>query len=299
MPLPYGHTPVLLREVIFVLRPVSGERVLDCTLGLGGHSEAILASIRPDGLLVGLDADKKNLCSARERLSSFGDRCTFYHENFRNLAKLNLGSFDCILADLGLSSPHIDDPSRGFSWKSDGPLDMRYHRDFGLTAAALIEKLSDAKLAEVLRMYGELPRSWKLAAALKAELPQTTKELSRICTNVYSYRTPAVIAQVFQALRIAVNDEMGSLDLLLQNAPMLLRPGGRLGIITFHSLEDRAVKVHFRNLTTVPIDERTGSPVAPPSWELLTKKPVSSSAEEIAVNPRSRSAKFRVVRRLP
>ncbi|MCB9808521.1 16S rRNA (cytosine(1402)-N(4))-methyltransferase RsmH [Candidatus Peribacteria bacterium] len=289
----FHHIPVLQDEVINFLSPKPGERLLDCTLGLGGHAKALIDTAGGDLELVGIDADPDNLSVARENLLTVN--CQLFHANFRQLADLHLGTFDIILADLGVSSPHFDDPDRGFSLRSDGPLDMRLDRTSGVTAAQLIAESSEASLANILYEYGEIRQSRKLAAAIKVALPTTTKELRTLCETLFGYRAPGILPQVFQALRIAVNDELGALQSLLQCAPNMLKPGGRLGIISFHSLEDRLVKKCFKEYSTPKINETTGAPIAPAPFVLVTKKAIQPTAEEVENNPRSRSAKFRVI----
>ncbi len=253
-----------------------------------------------EGVLVGIDADEQNLSLAKKRLDSQGGTTEYIRANFRDVANLSLQPFDVIFADLGVSSPHFDDPERGFTFRFDSPLDMRYDRTAGLTAAQLIEQNSEKELEGIFREYGELSGARKLSQRLKADLPKTTAQAKECAEKCFGYRAPSLLPQVFQALRIAVNQEMQSLKTFLDAAITLLVPGGRLGVISYHSLEDRMVKQLFRALSTPEIDERTGAPLAPAPYVLLTKKPVVPSPEEMERNPRSRSAKFRVLqRRLP
>ncbi len=291
------HKPVLEKEVIRLLSPHAGERLLDATIGLGGHASSFLKLLGSKGELVALDADGENLELARTHLSAYSSQCVFHRANFRELPSIRLGMFDIIFADLGMSSPHFDDPSRGFSFRNDGPLDMRLNRTVGETASEMIMRISEEELASLFFEYGEIRQSRKLASAVKKAAPKTTQELKTVCEELYGFRTPSVLPQIFQSLRIAVNDEMGALAILLEIAPMLLKPSGRLGVIAFHSLEDRMVKSHFRALCTPPINERTGAPVSDAEFTLLTRKAVRPAAHEIAENPRARSAKFRAIRR--
>lgn len=290
------HTPVLLDAALSVLQPEAGERVLDVTLGLGGHAAAFLERIGPSGSLTGLDADPKNLTQAQKKLSSFPN-VTCLHANFRDLPSLALPHVDVIFADLGLSSPHVDDPERGFSFRTDAPLDLRFDPTTGPSAAQWLQIADPEELTRVLREYGELPHPHRLALLLKEQLPQTTFALVRAVEEVLHWRAKAFLPQVFQALRIAVNDELGALDTLLAYGPSLLKEGGRMGIISYHSLEDRRVKQVFRSLTTAHKDPESGQDAAPAAFVSLTRKALTPSAEEIAGNSRSRSAKFRAIRK--
>lgn len=271
--------------------------VLDVTLGLGGHAECLLEAMNGQGRYIGLDADERNLAVARERLKRFGAAADLRHANFRDLPSLDLPPLDLLLADLGLSSPHIDDPERGFSFRFDGPLDMRFDAQAGEPASEKISEATEEELTNVLRTYGELPQARRLALTLKEAPPATTSALKAAVEKVCGWRAPRVLPQVFQALRIWVNDEMGALDILLENGPKLLQPGGRMAVISYHSLEDRPVKHAFRRLTTPERDPVTGKALGPAPFTLLTKKPVRPSPEEEAENPRSRSAVLRAIRR--
>lgn len=291
----FPHESVLKDEVLSALKPRPACRILDVTLGLGGHAEALLATAGEGATLVGVDADMQNLETAKQRLSAFADRCTFHHANFRELHNLNLGTFDIILADIGVSSPHFDDSTRGFSFREDGPLDMRFDRSSGKTAAQRIEEMSQEDLHRILRDYGELRQSRKLSDALKEASPQTTKQAFSVIEEVAGFRAKSIAPQVFQALRIAVNGELDALKALLDTAPSMLNPGGRLGIISFHSLEDRLVKQHFRTLAHVEKDETTGADIGESSFILEQRKAIKPTDAEVAENPRARSARLRVI----
>ncbi len=295
MPANFSHRPVLLNEVLGILAPSIGERVLDCTTGLGGHAAALLEHIGPTGELVALDADEQNLSQAKEKLASFGERVNFIHANFRKIPDLHLGTFDIILADLGVSSPHLDDASRGFSYRYDGPLDMRFDRTRGATAAQLIAHSSLEDVTKIFWEFGEIRQAKKIALALTEGKPTTTAEVEKLVGSVLGFRAKSVLPQVFQALRIAVNNELGVLQILLDTAPHILNPQGRLGIIAFHSLEDRMVKRHFRALCTPEINETTGAPIAPASFSLLTRHALQPTEQEVSENSRSRSARFRAI----
>ncbi len=208
-----------------------------------------------------------------------------------------------LFADLGLSSPHLDDPERGFSFRASAPLDLRYDRSSGQTAAEFLLSSSEDRIAEVLKEFAEIPRSRILAQELRRHFHSASRSLSEWKTDdvvecveaVFRYRAPHVLPQIFQALRIVVNDELGALKSLLSILPDVLTHGGRVGIISYHSLEDRLVKQTFRSLTTPELDPRTGQIAVSAPWKLLTPKAKKPSPEEIRRNPRSRSARFRAI----
>lgn len=284
------HTSVLLAETIAALDPRAGGIYVDATLGAGGHAEAILAT--PGTRVIGVDRDEAALALARERLAAFGDRVTFVHGRFSeieaHLARLGVSQVDGLYADIGVSSMQLTEADRGMSFRRDGPLDMRMDRSRGTTALDLIDNLSDDELADVLYRFGEERRSRRVARCIKqaraaGEL-STTLDLRRAVVRAVG---PARIGGVdpatrtFQALRIAVNDEIGELSALIEAAARVVRPGGVFAVISFHSIEDRAVKRAFRGA----------------GWTPLTKKPVVPSDAEAAENPRARSAKLRAARR--
>ncbi|MSR86891.1 16S rRNA (cytosine(1402)-N(4))-methyltransferase RsmH [Candidatus Peribacteria bacterium] len=305
-----AHVPVLRAEALQTLSPRPGESVLDCTLGLGGHAVAFLEATSPDGRLIGLDADAGNLAAAGKNLGRFATRIDLQNRNFRDVAEVPGVPVGIVFADLGVSSPHFDDPERGFSFRKSGdspsPLDMRYDRSRGQSAAELLITSSVEDIARMFREFGELQRSKHLAEVLHLHFHAETRPLHDWKTDdvvgcvekVFTYRAPGVLPQVFQALRIAVNDELGALRFLLDALPSILLRGGRAGIISYHSLEDRMVKQAFRTMTTPVLNDVTGQVSVAAPFELLTKKAVSPSAQELAENPRSRSAKFRAIRKL-
>ena len=288
-PLEVGHVPVLPAEALRLLAPRPGEIWVDCTTGGGGHSLLIAERLGPTGRLVCLDQDRSMLALAAPRLSGFP--ATLVPANFDQLAEvlqnLGVGRVDGVFADLGFSSDQMDDAGRGLSFKHGGPLDMRMDGRSGATAADLVNTMSEAGLADLIYEYGEDRLSRRIARRIverRAAKPfGTTAELAdavRSCVPRSGGIDPAT--RTFQALRIAVNDELGALDRLLALLPKVVRPGGRVGVISFHSLEDRRVKLAFR-----------GSP----HWESLTKKPTVAGDDEVARNPRARSAKLRVAKR--
>ncbi len=281
----FFHLPVLSRETIAGLAIRPGGHYLDVTVGGGGHSRLILETA-PDVLLTAVDQDEDALAAAQKQLSGFEDRVKFILSNF---AAYDFPSeaFDGIIADLGVSSYHLDSPERGFSFRHTADLDMRMDRRQTLTAADIINHWDEKELADVFFHYGEERLSRRIARRIVEKRPfTTTTELANaIATCVpgkYRHGSIHPATRVFQALRIAVNDELKSLETLLEKAPLSLVPGGRIAIISFHSLEDRLVKHSLRN-----------SPVL----KVLTKKPIIAQADEIAQNPRSRSAKLRIAQR--
>lgn len=279
------HEPVLLREVLRFLSPKEGKVIVDATVGTGGHAEALLAH---GARVIGIDQDPQSLEVAKARLRPFGERFFPLRGNFRRLrellAALGITQVDGVLFDLGLSSLHLSQAERGFSFQHDGPLDMRMDPDNPVTAGDLVNGLPERELVRILREYGEERYAERIAREIVKNRPlRTTGELARLVARCYppgSYRIhPAT--RTFQALRIAVNDELSALREALPQAVELLRPGGVLCVISFHSLEDRIVKPFLREAA------RTGK------VRLLTKKPVRPSPEEVARNPRARSARLR------
>jgi 16S rRNA (cytosine1402-N4)-methyltransferase len=275
-----GHIPVLPQAVLDYLQPAPGKHFLDATVGLGGHSELLLQT--PGIVLTAIDRDAQALSLAQQRLRGYP--VTWWQGNFSEYPG---GEFDGIIADLGVSSLHLDTPERGFSFRHAGPLDMRMDQRQTLTAATLVNHSSETELVALLSRYGETPFARRIARQMVQNRPfSDTLTLAETIRQAvppkvrYGRIHPAT--QVFQALRVAVNGELESLERFLQRAPDWLKPGGRLVVISFHSLEDRLVKWALRR------DARL---------ELLTPKPITPSAQEQAHNPRSRSAKLRAARR--
>lgn len=302
-----SHIPVLYQEVLAGLRLKPGGHYIDATVGGGGHARGILIASAPDGKLLGIDADHTAVALAREQLAEFGKRVILIQGNFANLEEIALGHGFCpvdgILLDLGLSSMQLEAARRGFSFQLDGPLDMRFAPSQTATAADLVNTLSAEELVGILSRYGEEPQARRIARAIVAERPiNTTGELAALVERTAGRRRrihPAT--RTFQALRIAVNDELECLAEALPQALRLLTPGGRLVITSFHSLEDRLVKEFFRNEAR----DCLCPPEAPictcghqAALGIVTKKPIRPSADEVAANPRSRSAKLRIAYRL-
>ncbi len=292
------HTPVLLNSVLSLSDPQPGEIVLDVTLGLGGHAAAFLERIGRDGRFIGLDADAENLRSAEERLAHFSCQKEFHHGNFRELPALQLPQVDVLFADLGLSSPQVDDPKLGFNFREEVPLDLRYDRTIGQTAAAWLARASEADIVRVLREYGEVRGARRIAVCMATGEVRTTFDLKRCVEAACGWRAPSVLPQVFQALRIAINDELHALEVLLQAGPELLREGGRMVVLSYHSLEDRLVKQAFRSLSLPEKDTETGAVSVPARFALLTRKPLAPEPDEVRENPRARSAHLRALRRV-
>ncbi|MBI3287863.1 MAG: 16S rRNA (cytosine(1402)-N(4))-methyltransferase RsmH [Chloroflexi bacterium] len=288
------HTPVLLSQVLAGLGVAPGGLYIDATLGAGGHALAILEASQPGGRLLGIDVDPAMLAMAAQRLASYRGRATLVEEDFRELKRLarenGFDSVQGILFDLGLSSVQLARPERGFSFREDGPLDMRYSPRSSLRAADLVNHAEQRELAELLWRYGEEPRARAIARSMVRRRPlHSTLELARVVASATRGRRGRIhpATRTFQALRIAVNAELEALELALPQAAALLAPGGRLAVISFHSLEDRIVKEFFRGST------RGQRPLS-----ILTRKPIRPSPDEVGANPRSRSAKLRIAQRL-
>jgi 16S rRNA (cytosine1402-N4)-methyltransferase len=291
-PAPLGHTTVLRDEVVRAVEPRAGGVYVDATLGGGGHSEAILEAA-PGATVLAIDQDARAIEAASRRLAHFGGAVRFAHGRFsdlgQHLAAAGLTWVDGIVADLGISSTQLDDPSRGMSFRSEGPIDMRMGDLADETALELIERLDNDELADIIFHYGDERRSRRIARCIqqahRAGELKTTLDLRRAVVRAVG---PARIGGIdpatrtFQALRIAVNHELEELEALIESAPRLLAPGGVLAIVSFHSLEDRMVKRAFLEAGT---------------WQRLTTKPIVASRAETERNPRSRSAKLRAARK--
>ncbi|MBI2453333.1 16S rRNA (cytosine(1402)-N(4))-methyltransferase RsmH [Candidatus Peregrinibacteria bacterium] len=303
------HKPVLVDEVLNFLNVQKKYVIVDATLGLGGHAKRILEKLSSKGRLIALDADRDNLKIAKENLKEYREKIDFYHSNFENLARIvhDMGytSIDGILFDLGIASLHVDDPSKGFSFLRDGPLDMRFDKTCGQTAADLINTLSEENLRRIFQEYGEERHARSIAKLIIARRRKKkffrTLELSSLIESVSREKRKHPATRVFQALRIAVNRELEVLRRGLNQALELLQPQGRMVVISYHSLEDRIVKNFFRT--------ESKSCICPPeiilcqchhqkSLDILTKKPITPSLDEIHQNPRSRSACLRAARKI-
>jgi 16S rRNA (cytosine1402-N4)-methyltransferase len=299
---PY-HVPVLLNEVLDTLSIKPDGVYVDCTFGGGGHSRAMLNQLGAEGKLIAFDQDE----NARQNLPE-DDRIIFIPHNFRHLQRfLRLHKYpevDGILADLGVSSHQFDEPERGFSTRFDGELDMRMDNRQSFTAYQLISSYSEERLHKLFEEYGEVTNAKTLARTItniRHNVPlKTIGSFKHALSGIVKGNPNKYFAQVFQALRIEVNDEMGALKEMLEQVPASLKPGGRIAVITFHSLEDRIVKNFFKKgnfdegKDDNPFEQK---PEIPPVFKVITKKPVVAGAEELKQNPRSRSAKLRVAER--
>jgi len=298
------HQSVLYQEILYYLRPHSPERYIDGTLGAGGHAWGILQAAEPNGELLGLDLDPQALALAGQRLAVFNDRATIVQASYTTLlAQMQAIGWENvagILLDLGVSSMQLDTPDRGFSFQSNGPLDMRFSPQIQASAADLVNTLPEAQLADILFRYGEERLSRRIARAIVQARPlQTTHELAEVVRRAVGKQSghlhPAT--RTFQALRIAVNGELAAIETVLPQAVQALKPGGRLAVISFHSLEDRIVKHYFRR--------ESRDCICPPEQPVctcghvatlveITRKPVEAGPQEIEQNPRARSARLRV-----
>lgn len=292
------HNPVMLKEILKYLDPKAGETIIDCTIGLGGHSGEILKRISPGGRLIGIDRDSESLSLADKRLKKIGSSYRLIWDDFRNLDKvmseLELEEVDGMFFDLGVSSYQLENPERGFSIKFDGPLDMRMDRQSFISAYDLVNSLSEREISSILKAFGQEHWHNRIANILVRQRNKTSISSTRELTNIvlksmpYKQRRSRIhpATRTFQAFRIAVNRELEALEITLEKSVSFLRAGGHLCVISFHSLEDRIVKNKFRQFAKEEI------------LSILTKKPLIPQNEEIKINPRCRSAKLRVAQKL-
>ncbi len=304
------HVPIMAAEVVSLLACRPGGVYVDCTIGGGGHSREILDATGPDGKLIGIDRDREAIAEAGRALSGYEGRVQFVHSNFTRLdevlAEAGVAAVDGILVDLGVSSHQFDVADRGFSFSKDGPLDMRMDQSGGETASELLLRLSEKQLASIIRDLGEERRSKAIARAIKEKGEiSTTRELAEVVERAVPKRFHPknihVATRTFQAIRIAVNEELDMLEQFIASAVSHLNKEGRLAVISFHSLEDRIVKNVFRELSR--------DCVCPPSFpvcscdrealvKVITRKGIIPSSSEIDLNPRARSARLRVAERV-
>ena len=295
---PTVHIPVMSAEILTFLNLKPGAVVVDGTLGTAGHANAILSAIGPEGRLIGIDRDKNSLAFASQRLKDFSQSCSLVQDDYRNLDQVlqNLGitEVDAILLDLGISSYQLDNPERGFSLKLDGPLDMRMDQESYISAYDLINSLSEREISSILRNFGQERWHNRIAHYLVAQRSkspiESTKDLTdtvlRAIPSRYQHQKIHPATRTFQAIRIAVNRELEALEIVLNKSIDFLKVGGRMCVIAFHSLEDKIVKENFRGF--VKADQ----------GKLIFKKPLRPTEEETMVNPRSRSARLRVLERI-
>ncbi|MFH1622092.1 MAG: 16S rRNA (cytosine(1402)-N(4))-methyltransferase RsmH [Candidatus Omnitrophota bacterium] len=293
------HRPVMLKEVLSFLKLKNGMVVVDATVGMGGHAIEMVKQIAPKGRLIGIDRDKESLEIAKQRLSEYSSQCTFVYDNFCNiddiLTSLNVKHIDAAFLDLGISSFQLDNPLRGFSFTNEGPLDMRMDKSSSTSAFDLVNNLSQQEIASILWRFGQERFSNRIAKMIirhrEESVINTTTELANLIAKAISrsrgcYHRIHPATRTFQALRIAVNQELESLEIFLKKIAKFLNRKGRVCIISFHSLEDRIAKINFRNLAKTE------------EFKLIVKKPLVPQDEEIKLNPRSRSAKLRVLEKM-
>ncbi len=304
----YPHQPVLYQQIIHLLQPAPGKCFADLTLGAGGHAWGLLEASKPDGQLLGMDVDPQALALARQRLAEFGTRTKVVKASYTTLSdqltQVGWQELDGIVLDLGASSMQFDTAARGFSFLREAPLDMRFDPDGQLTAGDIVNHWDKTSLADILYRYGEERRSRQIAAAIIKNRPvQNTVQLAEIVSQAAvkepgSHIHPAT--QTFQALRIAVNGELDNLEAVLPQAVAALKPGWRLAVIAFHSLEDRLVKNFFRDRSRDQHDPQQpwSLDVQKATVKLVNRKPVVPDEQEILDNPRARSAKLRVIEKM-
>ncbi|TFE00238.1 16S rRNA (cytosine(1402)-N(4))-methyltransferase RsmH [Jeotgalibacillus salarius] len=306
----FDHTTVLLKETVDGLNIKTDGIYVDCTLGGAGHSEYLLSQLSSKGHLYCFDQDETAIEHAKEKLKSYEGQVTFIQSNFRHLkSELNergVEKVDGILYDLGVSSPQLDTPERGFSYHHDAPLDMRMDQSSSLTAKEVVNQWSYSDLLRIFFRYGEEKFSKQIARKIEAAREQRTIETTAELVELIKDGIPAPARRkgghpakrIFQAIRIAVNDELGVIEESLEQAMEMLNPGGRISVITFHSLEDRICKTMFKEASKGP-ELPHGLPVIPegyePEMKLITRKPITASEEELEHNNRSRSAKLRII----
>jgi 16S rRNA (cytosine1402-N4)-methyltransferase len=305
------HKSVMIKEVLSFLN-LQGERlVVDGTLGLGGYTEEILKNADEGVRVIAFEIDQDNLAFAKNRLKNFGERVIFVNRNFSELeevlAELGFEKVDAVVLDLGLSSPHVDNAARGFSFQKDADLDMRFNQEQDLTAAEVVNKYSEKQLAEIFRSYGEEPHARLIAGAIvqeRQDRPFTrTLDLANLIAAKVRVRGKKKIhpaTKVFQALRIEVNKEMEALVKVLPEAVRSLKEGGRLIVVAYHSLEDKTVKMFFREESKeyVNLPEELTTRKLEPNLKIITRKPLPPTDDEVRENPRARSAKLRVAEKI-
>ena len=281
---------------------------LDCTIGFGGHSKEILNRINNKGILIGMDLDPYALSKANEKLSDSSEKKFSLHNiSYKEfptiLSEMKIKKVDGFLIDLGISSYQVDSAHRGFSFINNGPLDMRFNQSNGYTAKKFLNKISEKKLADIIKYYGDQSKSKKIAKAILEKINSnkinTTFDLKNCIQSITKSNDLKIVSKVFQSIRIALNDEFENLKSALKKMPEFLNKGGRIAIISFHSIEDRIVKHYFKNNTLINVkDYFDRKKINQENLKVLTKKPVTPSNYEVQINPRSRSAKLRVAEKI-
>ena len=281
---------------------------IDCTIGFGGHSKEILNRINNKGILIGMDLDPYALSKANEKLSgSLEKKFSLHNISYKEfptiLSEMKIKKVDGFLIDLGISSYQVDSAHRGFSFTNNGPLDMRFNQSSGHTAKKFLNKISEKKLADIIKYYGDQSKSKKIANVIKEKINSnkinTTFDLKNCIQSVTKSNDLKIVSKVFQSIRIALNDEFENLKSILKKMPKFLNKGGRIAIISFHSIEDRIVKHYFKNNTIINVEDYFDrKKINQEKLKVLTKKPVTPSNKEVHINPRSRSAKLRVAEKI-
>ena len=305
---PFPHQPVLYHEIIHALKPHSPGKFIDATIGAGGHAWGILEQSSPDGQLLGFDQDAQALALASQRLSQFKDRVELVHTSYVHLQSemraRGWEQVDGIVFDLGVSSMQLDMPQRGFSFQKEGPLDMRFNPTQSISAADLVNEMPEEDLAQIIWRYGEERYARRIARAIVRTRPlRTTTQLAEVIYQALGGRKERIhpATRTFQALRIAVNDELAAIGEALPQAVTALAPGGRLAIISFHSMEDRIIKQYFRQESKdciCPPDQPVCNCGHKASLRVITRRPIQPGEAEIELNPRARSARLRVAEKL-
>tara|TARA_B100000401_G_scaffold99878_1_gene64424 strand:+ start:1247 stop:2167 length:921 start_codon:yes stop_codon:yes gene_type:complete len=302
------HIPVMKSETLDLLINKKDGIYVDCTIGFGGHSKEILNRINNKGILIGMDLDPYALSKANEKLSDSSEKKFSLHNiSYKEfptiLSEMKIKKVDGFLIDLGISSYQVDSAHRGFSFTNNGPLDMRFNQSNGYTAKKFLNKISEKKLADIIKYYGDQSKSKKIAKAILEKINSnkinTTFDLKNCIQSITKSNDLKIVSKVFQSIRIALNDEFENLKSVLKKMPKFLNKGGRIAIISFHSIEDRIVKHYFKNNTLINVEDYFDrKKINQENLKVLTKKPVTPSNYEVQINPRSRSAKLRVAEKI-
>ena len=302
------HIPVMKNETLDLLINKKDGIYIDCTIGFGGHSKEILNRINNKGILIGMDLDPYALSKANEKLSDSSEKKFSLHNiSYKEfptiLSEMKIKKVDGFLIDLGISSYQVDSAHRGFSFINNGPLDMRFNQSSGYTAKKFLNKISDKKLADIIKYYGDQSKSKKIAKAIIEKINSnkinSTFDLKNCIQSVTKSNDLKIVSKVFQSIRIALNDEFENLKSILKKMPEFLNKGGRIAIISFHSIEDRIVKHYFKNNTLINVEDYFDrKKINQEKLKVITKKPITPSNKEVHTNPRSRSAKLRVAEKI-